>query len=159
MMFVQKEKGQTLLETLLALSVSVLILSAITVVVISSLNNAQFAKNQNLANQYAQEGIEVARKTRDSSGWTGFLAFNVNHYCLSQSQTNLIARLGVSCGQNVGIFVRGIDIEHDNSTDCAGASSNGSKITSTVSWSDGKCPVGNTYCHKVELVSCFYNID
>lgn len=72
----KKQRGQTLLETLLALGVCVIILSAITVIVISSLNSTQFTKRQNLASQYAQEGMEVVRKIRDSGGWPAFSALS-----------------------------------------------------------------------------------
>lgn len=153
------ERGQSLLEVLIALSASVSILGAITVVVISSLSNTQFTKNQNLANQYAREGIEVTRKVRDSS-WIGFAAYSSGNYCLSQGSAVLPLSplaVGSACPQNVGIFVREISIGH-SSADCPNTISNGSKVTSRTSWSDGKCPAGN-YCHKVALTTCFHNVN
>lgn len=159
----RKEKGQSLLEVLIALSAAVLIISAIAVVVISSLSNTQFTKNQNLANHYAQEGIEVVRKIRDSS-WNNFDTHVSGDYCLSQGETVLPTTPlppGSNCAQNIGIFVREIDIERISAVCPGGVNPNGSKVTSVVSWSDGKCPTtgSNIYCHKVEIETCFHNVN
>ena len=156
----RSEGGQTLIEVLLALSASVLILSAIVVIVITSLSGTQFTKNQNLANQYAQEGIEIIRRIRDSGGWTGFSAID-GRYCLSGGTTSLPPSSPSCTTPNIGTdFIRQIDIGAAHS-DCppGGAGPNGSKVASIVSWSDGKCPASNEYCHKVELISCFYNVN
>lgn len=148
------QKGQTLLEVLVALGASVFILTAITVIVVTSLSGTQFTKNQNLANQYAQEGIEVVRRIRDSGGWTIFSALN-GSYCLAGGDTTL----SPSCNSpNIGgTFVRKVDII-GNSKECPVPASNGSKVTSTVSWTDGKCASG-TYCHKVQLTTCLHNVN
>ncbi|MBI2028735.1 MAG: hypothetical protein HYT07_03960 [Candidatus Levybacteria bacterium] len=153
----KNQKGQTLLETLLALSAAVFILSAITSVVISSLSNTTFTKNQNLANQYAQEGLEVIRQIKSSS-WATFSGLASNN-CLPQSKI-LTASSNCIMDGIVGIFIRAIDIDHVSS-ECPDSGGNpiGSKVASTVFWSDGKCPAGNPYCHKVEIISCFYNIE
>jgi len=153
------ERGQTLLETLLALSVSVFILGAITTVVISSLNSAQFTKNQNLAGQYAREGMEIVRKIRDSGTWTAFSGID-GIYCLSSGSASLPSS-SASCPPppNIaGIFIREINII-SNSSDCPSATPpNGTKVTSKVSWTDGKCPP-NVYCHKAEITSCLHRLD
>lgn len=173
----KKQKGQTLLEILLAFGVAVLTLSAITIAVISSLNNAQFTKNQNLANHYAQEGMEVIRKIRDSSlaNLASYKkATEYAYYCLPADTIELSPALvsdsATNCGgPNVGgIFVRKVILEH-NFLDCSALNptpgptppliSKGSRIRITVAWSDGKCPSGNIFCHKVELISCFSTID
>lgn len=157
------QSGQSLLEILIALSVSVMILSAIAAIVISSLNNTQLTKNQNLANQYAQEGIEVIRKIRDSS-WIDFTSSYPNgRYCLPQG--SIVPAPAGSCSPNVGIFVRQIDINHNDSANCPPIPPppvpNGSSVTLTTSWADGKCPTSgsNTYCHKVVLTTCFHNLN
>lgn len=152
----KKQRGQTLLEILIALGASVFVLSAITVVVISSLSGTQFTKNQNLAKQYAQEGIEVVRRIRDSGGWTGFSTLN-GRYCLSAGSTLLPSASPPCTTRNVGgVFVREIQIVAGNCP--SGGGPNGSTVTSTVSWADGKC-TGNTYCHKVQLATCLHNVN
>ncbi len=176
------EVGQTLLEILLAFSVLILVLSAIVVGISTSLSNTQYTKNQNLANSYAQEGMAVVRQIRDSS-WNSISSlsdYSTNtKYCIGPgliltqlTSLNCLTQSPVPAG---GIFSREVRFEH-NSSDCsAGTPSTptptptppppGSipiftKVTVIVSWSDNKCPSGdNIYCHKVELVSCFSNID
>lgn len=59
------EKGQTLLELVVVVSVCVLVVSALVFATIASLRNAQFAKNQAQATKLAQEGIERVRVGRD----------------------------------------------------------------------------------------------
>lgn len=156
------EKGQTLIEALVALGAAVLVLSAITVAVVSALNNVQYAKNQNLATQYSQQGIETMRQISTSS-WKSFSAYTTDEYCLAQGDTVPCLRgsstgscsLGsaTSCGQNYGIFVREVAIEQ-NSSSCSG----NAFITVIVSWPDGKCTdPGNPYCHNVKLNSCLSN--
>lgn len=152
------QSGQTLLETLLALSVSVFILGAITAVVISSLNSVQFTKNHNLAGQYAREGMEIVRKVRDSVTWTAFSGIN-GLYCLSSGSTTLPSSSASCIAPNIGgIFIREINIA-SNSLGCRSVQ-NGSKVIAKVSWTDGKCPTGgNIYCHKAEITTCFYRFD
>ncbi len=159
-----KEKGQTLIEALIALGAAVLVLSAITVAVISAINNVQYTKNQNLATQYAQQGVEVMRQISQSS-WGTFSLYNASRYCLAQNDTvpcPLGSSIGScsqssinSCGQNYGIFVREVDIAQGSQVSC----SNGSiGITVIVSWADGRCTdLTNTYCHNVQLNSCLSN--
>lgn len=163
------EAGQTLLEILLAFSVSILVLSAVIFGITTSLSNTQYTKNQNLANSYAREGMAIVRKTRDS-GWSQFVSSYTTNttYCLNQGSTELISASGpptVVCGINVGIFTREIIFEHDSLSCCSNSSPicemgiKGSKAAVKVSWSDNKCPVGTPFCHKVELITCFSNID
>lgn len=60
-----RENGQTLLELLVVLSVSVIVIGALVFATIASLRNAQFAKNQAQATKLAQDGIEKVRLGRD----------------------------------------------------------------------------------------------
>ena len=162
-----KQKGQTLLEILLAFSVAILVLGAVIGGVITTLSNTQYTKNQNLARSYAQEGMDIVRGIRDSS-WPKFSSYTTNTtYCISQNSPTLTdpSPPPSNCGQNLGIFMREVKFEHASveckvaptcSGDCLKKSS---KATVKVSWSDNKCPVGTPYCHKVELITCFSNID
>lgn len=59
------DKGQTLMELLVVIAVSVIIIGALVFATISSLRNAQFSKNQAQATKLAQEGIEKLRSIRD----------------------------------------------------------------------------------------------
>jgi Tfp pilus assembly protein PilV len=169
------QRGQTLLEVLLAFSVSILVLSAVILGIITSLSNTQYTKNQGLADSYAQEGVSVIRKIRDSS-WYDFSnnlkSFTTNvKYCLDKDLKFNEVSLTQNCSGNVygvgasGIFSREVVFEHNSSSCCpdntkvCDISVRGSKITVTVSWSDGKCPVGTPLCHKVDLITCLANAD
>ncbi|MBI4096647.1 MAG: hypothetical protein HY425_02920 [Candidatus Levybacteria bacterium] len=155
------QSGQTLLEILLAFSVSVLVLSAIVIGVTGSLNNANYTKNQNLANSYAQEGMAVVRQIRDSSWENFFNMTDAKNYCLPSSNI-LAANFSPDCittgDGKVGIFERSVVIYHD-SDDCPNKKMPGTQVTVKVAWSDSKCSTENLYCHNVKLISCFSNID
>lgn len=166
------EAGQTLLEILLAFSVSILVLSAIIVGITTSLSNTQYTKNQNLANFYAKEGMAVVRQIRDSS-WSKFSSYTTKTtYCLGPSPMGLtpLTLPALNCGVQSpvpvgGIFSREVIFDHESSSCCPDNSQTcdpnirGSKTTVKVSWSDSKCPVGIPFCHKVELITCFSNIN
>ena len=81
------EKGQTIIEVLVALGASVAIIAAVTIAVTSALSNSLYNKNQNLATQYAQQGMEIMRQMRDSD-WSSFSALSGNpaQYCLDYGQ-------------------------------------------------------------------------
>lgn len=59
------ESGQSLVETIAALGVVVIIIFALISITTISIRNATFAKNQALATKYAQKSIEEARELRD----------------------------------------------------------------------------------------------
>lgn len=152
-------RGQTLIEIMLAFSVAMLVLSAVVVGISTSLSNTQFSKNQNLANSYAQEAMAVVKQIKDSS-WSNFTSnYLDNTYCLDQGATDITIHVPQdNCIKNVGIFTREVQLNHNlppESLECP----NNSKVTVTVSWADSKCPTGDIRCHKVELVSCFSNLD
>lgn len=141
--------GQSLIEVLIALALGALIVAAITAAVLAALNNAQYSKNQNLATQYAQEGMEVVRKIK-TSDWATFDALN-GQYCLDQNSSNLTS-YGTGCGQNVYPFTRVVYIDES----CGNSVAAQKKVSVWVFWSDSKCTnEDNPFCHKAQMVSCF----
>ncbi len=143
-------KGQTLVEALLALSLIGIIVSGITVVITSSLNNAQYSRNQNLATGYAQEGLEALRQIRNRN-YSVFGGYD-NNYCLGKGDIALGSPV-INCSTpNVDNFIRAIKIEKN------GCSSNISRATVTVSWNDGKCS-DSGYCHQSRLISCLSTVN
>lgn len=150
------QAGQTILEVLLALGAGVAIFGAITTIVISSLNNAQFTKNQNLANSYAREGMDVIRQLRDS-GWSNFAGIS-GERCISVDKTlTSVPPTAPNCEKNIGEFGRKVEIKHFSPPFPGCFLDSGVRVT--VSWSDGKCPLADRNCHNVELVSCFSDIN
>lgn len=152
--------GQTLIEVLVALSVISIIVTSITIAVITSLNNAEFVKNQNLATEYAQQGMEEIRFMRNTN-YTSFTGLN-GQYCLKDTCTQIVPSSqdcgtlgGNNCGSNVStIFDREVDVYSGNVVQ--NPCKYGTSVTSTVSWADNKCTNrNNPYCHVVKLATCF----
>lgn len=148
----RNQLGQSLIEALVALGAAVIVISAVVIAVISAQNNADFSKNQNLATQYAQQGMEILRQQSESS-WTTFSAYS-GTYCLDEGSSTLTAS-GGACSVNINnFFVRSLTISQNNAG-CSG----GAKVSSVVAWGDGKCNASNLYCHNVTLDSCLTNIN
>lgn len=59
------EKGQSLIEVIVAIAVGTLVVAALTFATIFSLRNANFSKTSAQATKLAQEGIERVRASRD----------------------------------------------------------------------------------------------
>ena len=138
-------KGTTLIEVLVALAVASIVIAGVTIVSLTSLRNAQFARTSDQATKYAQEGMEVARAIRNAD-YPGFQSYG-GTYCLGEGETAFGLPKASCTTENVGSFIRSVVIAP------SGCGSNISRVTVTVSWRDGQCDLGN-YCHKSDLVSC-----
>lgn len=151
------QRGQTLIEAVIALGAAVIVISAIAVSVLTSLNSAQFSTRQNSANHAAQEALETVRKIRDS-GWGKFKTYS-GAYCMGDDKT--LTPKSADCGQNVeDIFVREVEIIHNDTGECGKEGSDISRVVVNVSWADQKCTSKeNPFCHTVELSSCFADIN
>lgn len=140
-------KGQTVVEVLVALGAAVAVVTAIAVVVISAVNNTEFSKSQNLATQYAQQGMEVLRQIRDSD-YATFQTYN-GTYCLDAGQTTLGSATVDCTVPNVDNFIRTVIVEK-----LPGCGAGVTKAKITVAWTDGKCPSSSLYCHEVDIATC-----
>lgn len=65
--FCQSNSGQSLAEVMFAVAIASIVLLGLTQATTTALKNSQFAKNQSLANQFAQKGMEQARQLRDQN--------------------------------------------------------------------------------------------
>lgn len=165
----KSQKGQSLIEVLVGLVTASLIVGAITAVTISALNNAVYSKNQHLATEYAQQGMEIVRNLRDRQ-YSSFSSLN-GYYCLAKSCTDIhptsnnpqdpCGPKSIICDQNVGgenadIFVRQVFVD-PLATYCqenTQIATQGTQVTVSVSWYDAKCGTSNVFCHTVKLSSC-----
>jgi prepilin-type N-terminal cleavage/methylation domain-containing protein len=142
-------RGQTLIETLAALAIISIVISAIATSVTSSLSNATFNQSQTLATKYAQQGTELITQIRDE-GYTTFKG-DSGIYCLGQNATSL-GNAQANCSvPNFGQFIRSVLIQQN------GCAANVSKVTITVAFTDGKCQAG-LYCHNETDTSCLSTI-
>ena len=61
--------GQSLVEVLLATTMTVLLLGALVIATTRSIRNSRFAQDQTRATHLAQEKVEYLRNMRDEQGW------------------------------------------------------------------------------------------
>jgi Tfp pilus assembly protein PilV len=144
-------KGQTLIEALASLAILSIVITAISVSVTTSLNNAKYDQYLTLATKYAQQGSEIVLDTRDES-YIGFKAYN-GIYCLAKGQTTLgSAQIGCTT-KNVDNFIRSITIQQ-----APGCGTNVALITVSVAFTDAKCQTG-VYCHKAVDNTCLSTVN
>lgn len=158
-------KGQTIVEVAVALGIGVVILTASTLIIITSLTNSQQGAAVNSGTDTAQSGLEIVRHTRDSD-FAAFSALSGN-YCLADTCSVVTAQSGScgpknsTCGANVASkFSREVAISQNDSsckpsTPIAGARY--TKATLTVAWTDSKCANPSTNCHSLKVESCLSN--
>lgn len=173
------QRGQGLVEALIALGAAVIIISAITIAVVTSVHNSHYSRYQNLATNYAQQGMELV-KQQSQLDWSDTATY-AGTLCLSQGATDLPPLTSTACNDiNMGnMFVRQIDVQKvspslscDNFSspcciigtpvDCGASNANAklcsSRVTATVKWTDSKCTSAANFCHNVKLDSCLQNI-
>lgn len=160
----KSQRGQTIIEAIIALVTILIIITAISVVIVNGLYNSTFVKNQNEANKYAQQGIELVRNLQqnDLETFRGYAddsdpEVDYPYYCIDEQTSTLYGDNGCSdTGINTGVsFNRTIEFspgggECDNTNPLTSAA----RVTVRVKWSSSKCPSNNTFCHMSELVSC-----
>ncbi len=149
-------KGQTLIEVLVALASAVFVITAITILGISSLNNAQFIKDQGQASQYAEDGMEFMRGLRDSD-YVGFKNYSGN-YCFAKGQTILGSAQGACSTPNIdNRYIRSINVQQNIPLVNGGCGPNLALVNVSVAWIDSKCGSG-IYCHSSKISSCFSTV-
>lgn len=166
--FIKDKKGQTLLEATIALAALLIILSATSTAIVTSISNAVFVRNQNLASKYAQEGMEFLRSVKVNN-YQVFSALSSGLYCLGDATalddvaTDLIRDGTGDCTSpyidsdiRVGAgneYQRMVQIDQADTLYCGIGGAGNAKVTVTVSWASGRC-TGSELCHKSELVAC-----
>lgn len=137
--FSSGQKGQFLLELVVALAIILLVLLALVRVVITAVKSSNFAKKGAQASSFAQEGMENMRSLRDKS-WINFLSYadGLSHGLAGQVPSG-------SCPMAPNLaetFIRCVKLEYDGEK---------VKATLTVSWTD------ENETHESELISYFTN--
>lgn len=70
----KSQKGQTIIEILIAIAVGALVLTAIAATATVTVSNAEFAQRKTEAVKYLEEGVENVRIARDNAdSWTDFI--------------------------------------------------------------------------------------
>jgi len=133
------DKGQSLIEVMVALSVAIIVMTAIVMSVVIAIANSQFYKSQNLANHYARQAMESLRQLARSD-WNSFTSYENEKYCLTDEELLYEIESTTCNNSRVNNFKREVEIYHEND-DCAVVNSTdkGSKVVVIVSWNDSKC--------------------
>ena len=89
------------------------------------------------------------RKLRDQD-YVAFRGYN-NTFCLDKGSS----ALGADCtNPNINnFFLRKVTIVQ------SGCSANAASVVVAVSWADGKCPGGNTFCRSSKLETCLSTVN
>jgi Tfp pilus assembly protein PilV len=114
--------GQSLVEAIVAIGITVLVITGLVVLAVGAVRSATLARNRSLAVQYAQEGMEALRSVRDRS-------FSE----LPTSGTNRVVWTGADWGvlagsETIGSYVRSFTSEQ--------ISAGKLKIALAVTWTD-----------------------
>ena len=146
---VKSEEGQGLVETLLAASVSIIVVTALVALWVFALRNSRQSTYIAQATQIAQAQLEYARSYRDSNTWSQFLtAFYNNNtstcltasHCYFDMLTSGLFTTGAA-GTNVSPFTYYIisSCPSPSPATCSDTSYNDDviRITAIVSWSLG----------------------
>lgn len=87
------QKGSTLIELLIAVLVAGVVLVAVAIGVMSSIQRTAQVRYKDIATTLAQEGIETVLRDRAELGWSNFIAQYPNStdadYCLSETTNHL----------------------------------------------------------------------
>lgn len=149
------QKGQSMLEVAIALTIASVVIVALLTTVLGSLDSAQFSKNQNQATQYSQRGMEAIRTI---SGTYVNPVYNNNPYCLDSSQKSpILTQPDSNCDEDSpnldGKFIHKVTFNHSGTAECGVFT----KVIVATYWTDGKCEDGE-FCHKSEITSCATNL-
>lgn len=130
----KKETGLTLIETAVGIGLLLLIGGALVTLGLQALSAANSAKLKNQATLYAQEGLELVRRTRDTqdnffAGFCGSYIVNLGSDC---DNLGLCLKFGLEerlpSDETAGVFTRNILLDS--------CSNDRSEVTVTVSWQE-----------------------
>lgn len=145
------QKGETLLEALVALGLISIVVVAVATTVTTALSNAQYNEKQTLATKYAQQGLESVRQIRNQN-YSAFRNLD-GLYCFGRDQETLGFSQAACTTENMDTFIRSIEIDQS-----PGCSPNVARVTVRVAFKDGKCDA-NSYCHTQTHTSCLSTIN
>lgn len=76
---ISSKKGQSLMELVVVIAMTIVVISALVFATIASLRNARLAQNQIQATKLAQQGLEKIRGLRDRDGGVDFTKADFTH--------------------------------------------------------------------------------
>lgn len=97
-------KGQSLFEVVMALSVISIIIFGIVILAVTSIANSNYSRNKALATNYSQEALEWIRGQRDAS-WSTFYSKTDQKWCMNSepiSDWGVSSSIGCSSSSYLG---------------------------------------------------------
>jgi len=137
------QKGQSLVEMVVVIGMVVLLVTGIVAGTTVSLRRSETSQRRSNALSFAQEGIELARKTRDS-GWTAFalLGSSETTYCVGSDG---LWNPSSPCSPNIdNKFTRSIML-HIIPIPDTDPPMDEMKVTSRVAWGDTTNPLNTVH--------------
>ena len=145
------QKGQSLVEVVISLSIAIIVMVAFTNATIAAIRNAQYAKNQNTATRIAQKTLELIRVIRDqnnnvgSNPWsnlwgnTGEIGGEGRCYTLNETNLTLAPVSGCNATTDETVeqkFKRRIKLSTTGTCQPTGCPP--ITVSVRISWTDGK---------------------
>lgn len=92
-MITKYNQGQTLVESLAALAISIVIISGMVVAVNMSLKATRLNRTKSYATKLSQDGIEIVRNLKSTTSWSTFVTSYTSGvvYCLKDDTSNTIS--------------------------------------------------------------------
>ncbi len=127
---IKLNNGDAIIEVLVAIGIVSVCLVALSIAMVTAINNSRFSKESSLASFYAQEGIEASRKARDRAvDWTTFTTTFDGNKALGATDTPSGSCPVDLVHPNIGIFTRCVNFVADGTEK--------RNITVNVSWTEG----------------------
>lgn len=124
----KQNKGQGLLEMVLALAVLLMVVLALVSLATVSIRNSDFSKKKVQSSQLSQEIMEKIRGYRDNTDWTTFVA---------------------NCDNRVVMGISDPPVPFGATVDCINGGTDLQTVSVIVFWTDG------AKTHQSELISNF----
>ncbi len=183
----KNQKGETLVEALLALAVATAIATGIVTAVVIALSGTTFDQQTNFAGNYAQEGANLlkdqaaqdfdAMKSEDTgtAGTPYYFGddqtlnkFDPADFTPCSGSSSTVYNLSDSsyppnCSYLRTAYINANGCDQRKGTNCLTAADKkcpaGIFIASVVAWNDSKCGKNNLNCHKVEIDACLTDLE
>ena len=127
------QKGQSLIEVIIALVVITIILTSLSKTIIYALKNIEFSRNKNYSLHLAQTKMEEIRHVRDSQSWGDFWDTYLIDLKEKTFPTESLKETGEESAE--GIFKRVVSCFDRSSTD-PGFEKTKMEVIVSVSWAD-----------------------
>ena len=129
--------GQTMIELMIVTVIAGVLISAIVFSGITSSKLVRSTKTSTIARQFAQDGLETARKLRDES-WTNVFSRVGSAYCLGEDRV-LVDQISGACPYTVSTMYSRTVTFSEHGTPADGII----QVTVVVSWIDSEAQVKN----------------